>query len=178
MNQKHFLDNLELNFELMAEKIYLRNFNVKSNFWYTNGNTNTEGSKIDILTSCFGSHQMINEVSHILNSSSSCIDLIFASKLNLVTESSVHSSLQANCHHETTYEKFNLNVIYRPPNDRDMILQTSESIQRAICDWKESFFYVDVKKNTALIFSETVLNIIRKFIPHDIVTINGGDDLG
>ena len=93
MNQKHFLDNLELNFELMAEKIYLRNFNVKSNFWYTNGNTNTEGSKIDILTSCFGSHQMINEVSHILNSSSSCIDLIFASKLNLVTESSVHSSL-------------------------------------------------------------------------------------
>ena len=111
-----FLDNLELNFDHMADKnpylmVALGDFNAKSNSWYRNDSTDTEGSKIDILTSTFGFHQIINEATHILNNSSSCIDLIFTSQPNLVTESGVHSSLHANCHHQITYAKFNLNVI-------------------------------------------------------------------
>ena len=67
-------------------------FNAKSNSCYRNENTDTEGSKIDILTSTFGFDQIINEATNILNNSSSCIDLIFTSQPNLVTESGVHSS--------------------------------------------------------------------------------------
>ena len=79
------------------------------------GNTNTEESKIDILTVSFGFNQIINEPTLILSNSSSCIDLIFTSQPNLVIESGVHSSLHANCHHQLTYVKFNSNVIYPPP---------------------------------------------------------------
>ena len=72
--------------------IVIGDFSAKSNSWYRNDSTVTEGSKIDILTSTFGFHQIINEATHILNNSSSCIDLIFTSQPNLVTESGVHSS--------------------------------------------------------------------------------------
>ena len=151
-----FLDNLELNFDHMADKnpylmVALGDFNAKSNSWYRNDSTDTEGSKIDILTSTFGFHQIINEATHILNNSSSCIDLIFTSQTNLVTESGVHSSLHENCHHQITYVKFNLNVIYPPPYEREVWhykLANSECIQRAIAnyDWEKAFYNIVVNK--------------------------------
>ena len=52
-----------------------------------------EGSKIDGITSTFGLQQIINEPTHIIGDSSSCIDLIFTSQPNLVMESGLHSSL-------------------------------------------------------------------------------------
>ena len=41
--------------------IVLGDFNSKSKSWYTNGSTNFEGSKIDLLTSSFSFHQIINK---------------------------------------------------------------------------------------------------------------------
>ena len=82
--------------------VVLSDFNAKLNSWYTNGSRDIEGSKNDILTSSFGLHQIINEATHVLNNSSSCIDLTFTSQWNLVTESGVHSSLHVNCHHQVT----------------------------------------------------------------------------
>ena len=55
----------------------LGDFNEKLNSWYANNNANIKGSKIDILTASFGFNEIINEPTHILNNSSSCIDLIF-----------------------------------------------------------------------------------------------------
>ena len=101
----------------MADKnpymmILLGDFNVKLNSRYANDSINIEGSKIDILTASFGFNQIINEPTHIFNNSSSCTDLIFTSQPNLIIESGFHSSLHANCHHQITHVKFNLNVIY------------------------------------------------------------------
>ena len=59
-----------------------------------------EGSKIDGITSTFGLQQIINEPTHIIGDSSSCIDLIFTLQPNLVMESGMHSSLHRNCHHQ------------------------------------------------------------------------------
>ena len=98
-----FLENLELSFDHMAEKnscamVVLGDFNAKLKSWYTSDNTNFEGSKIYFLTSSFSFHQIMNKPTHILNNSSSCIDLIFATQTDLVMECGVHSSLHANCH--------------------------------------------------------------------------------
>ena len=51
-----FLENLELNFDHMAEKIpfmmvVLGDFNAKFKSWYTNDSTNFEGLKIDLTFS-------------------------------------------------------------------------------------------------------------------------------
>ena len=71
----------------------LGDFNAKSNNWCKNDITSHEGSMVDTVTSNCGLHQLIQEPAHILNLSSSCIDLIFTSQPNLVMESGVHSSL-------------------------------------------------------------------------------------
>ena len=159
--------------------VALGDFNAESNSWYRNDSTDTEGSKIDILTSTFGFHQIINEATHILNNSSSCIDLIFTSQPNLVTESGVHSSLHENCHYQITYVKFNLNVIYPPSYEREVWhykLVNFACIQRAIAnyDWEKAFYNIDVNKK-GLLFNETFLNIIRNFIPHEAVTFDDRD---
>ena len=168
----------------MADKnpyimVVLGDFNAKLNSWYANDNINIEGSKTDILTASFSFNQIINEPIHILNNSSSCIDLIFTSQPNLVIESGVHSSLHANFHHQITYVKFNLNVIYPPPYEREVWhykLANSDCIQRAIInfDWEKAFHNVDVNKQVMLL-NETVLNIIRNFIPHETVTFDDRD---
>ena len=71
------------NFELTLDKIHddnpsmislLGDFNAKSNNWCKNDITFHEGSMIDAVTSNYGLHQLIQELTHILNSSSSCIN--------------------------------------------------------------------------------------------------------
>ena len=104
--------------EIILDKIFetnpflviaLGNFNVKLSQWYKNDKTTTGGSKIANLTSQYGLKQIMNQPTHILNNSSSCIDLLLTSQPNLVMESGVHSSLHSNCHHQIMYARFNLN---------------------------------------------------------------------
>ena len=125
-----FADNFELNLDKVTNKnpyliVILGDFNAKSSNWYKHDTTTYEGSKIDAITSQFGLKQLIQEPTHILTDSSSCIDLIFTSQPNLVMESGVHSSLHQNCHHQLLYTKVNLKVSYPPPYlTRDMALST------------------------------------------------------
>ena len=99
-----FLEHLELNFDHMAETkpyimVVVSDFNVKLNSWYANDSPNIEGSKFYILTSSYGFNKIIKEPTHIVNNSSSWIDLIFTSQSNLVTESGLTSSLHSNFHY-------------------------------------------------------------------------------
>ena len=58
-------------------------FNAKSTTWWSGDTNNVEGTNIEALTSYHGFVQVINEPTHILPNSSSCIDLIFADKPTL-----------------------------------------------------------------------------------------------
>ena len=70
----------------------------------------------------YGSHQLINELSHVLENLSSDIDLIFTTQLNLVMESDVHSSLRGNCHYQFASAKFNFDIYYTPPYEQIVLL--------------------------------------------------------
>ena len=98
------LDKIHENNRFMT--VVLREFNAKSNNWCKADATSLEGSKFDTITSSYGLNQLIQEPTHILNSLSSCIDLIFTSQPNLVMESGIHSSLHSNCHHQIVFAKF------------------------------------------------------------------------
>ena len=109
--------NLELNLENMVQTnpfldVAIGDFNAKSSNWFCHDKTNFEGDAIENLTPQFGLHQAIKEPTHILDTSSLCIDLIFTSQPNLITESGVHSSLHSNCHHSIIFAKFNLEIVY------------------------------------------------------------------
>ena len=69
--------------------VVLSDFNIKPNLWFKGDKTSNEGSKIDAITSQLGLQQLINEPTHLVADSSSCIDLIFMSHPNLVIESGV-----------------------------------------------------------------------------------------
>ena len=88
---QEFKSNLEINLDaLLANSHFLtvmiRNFNAKSSSWYLNDVTSFEGSQIEFLTSQFAMPQVINEPTHILDNSKSCIDLIFTSQSNMIMD--------------------------------------------------------------------------------------------
>ena len=134
------------------------------------------GSKIDGVTSKFGLHQIIKEPTHFIGDSSSCIDLIFTIQPNLVTESGVHSSLHANCHHHITFAKFILKIHYPPPYEREVchyqkanVVQIRQAISQFLCD--NRFANINVNEHVQLL-TQPIVNIISNYIPHETVTYN------
>ena len=109
-------------------------FNAKSNKWSEGDRSTIEESKIDFLTSQFGLSQIIKEPTHILENSSSCIDLIFTTQPNMVLESGVHHSLHQNCHHhQIIFAKFNLAIFHYSQANVDHIQQAINiSIRRML----------------------------------------------
>ena len=95
-------------------------FNAKSNNWCEHYITTSEGKGIENISSQFGFHHVINEPTHILESSSSCIDLIFTSQPNFIIESGVHPSFYPNSHHQIIFVKSGLEIIFPPPYFRDV----------------------------------------------------------
>ena len=99
---------------------------------------------------------MINEPTHILESSSSCIDLIFTSQPNLITESGAHPSLHPNSHHQIILAKFNLEIHYPPPYFREVWHYhdaNTDLIRRAIdmFDWDRNFVNTNVNKKVFIL---------------------------
>ena len=138
--------------------VALGDSNAKSQTWCKNDKTSYKGSKLDILTCSHGLHQLINEPTHLVDSSSSCIDLIFTFQPNFVMESGVQSSLHPNCHHQLLLAKFDLSISYPPPYKRTLFYYdraNADLIQRAIdlFDWDKALRIKDVDKQVA-IFSE------------------------
>ena len=138
-----------------------------------------EGSMIDSVTSNYGLHQLIQELTHILNSSSSCIDLMFTSQPNLFMESGVYLSLHPSCHHQIIFEKFNLSILYPPPQERTVWFYEKanpEIIRRAIneFDWTRTVSNISIDKKVCY-FTETLLNIIHNFVSHERIVCDNRD---
>ena len=117
-----------MNLETLAQgnpflMVVIGNFNAKSKHWCSQDGTNFEDITIENVKYQFGLSQIITEATHILESSSSCIDLFSITHPNLVVESGVHPSLHPNCHLQIVCGKFNLQI-YLPT--RNLALQTSK----------------------------------------------------
>ena len=177
-------DNLELNLDTIANKsryliVILRKFNAKSSNWYKHDKTTYKGSKIEAIISQFGLKQVILEPIHILSNWSSCIDVVFTSQPNLVMESAVHSSLYENCHHQLVYDKFNLNVWYPPPYEREIWhyqYANIDQIKRAVeqFPWRKSFRNLRINEMVYL-FNKNIKNIFSNYIPHEKITCDDRD---
>ena len=154
-------------------------FNAKSCNWYSHDKTSFKGSTIESITSQFGLHQLINEPIHLLQNSSSCIDLIFTSQPNIVVESGVHPSLHPNCHHQIIFAKFNLKIYYPPPYLREVWHYkeaNADLIKRAISNfnWEKAFSNTNINEKVSL-FNKTILNIPNNYIPHETIICDDKD---
>ena len=93
---------------------------AKSKYWDTLDRTTYDDNIIETVTSDFGLQQLIHDPAHILKKSLLCTDLIFISRPSMVVNSGVHSSLYANCHHQTVFAKFDLKIYYPPPYQHEV----------------------------------------------------------
>ena len=121
------------------------------------------------------SKQVISDPTHILESSSTCIDLIFTLQLNLVMNSGVHSSLHPNLH-QIIHLKFSFKILYPSPFERVVWHYqdaNNDLIHRSISqfNWERAFSDLGVIKQI-LIFNDTILNIKTNFIPHETKIFN------
>ena len=174
-----FLSNFEL--LLIANRnsfvsIIIGDFNAKSNNWCSSDKTTYKDKKLESLTFQCRSKPVISYPTHILESRSSCIDLIFTSHANLVMNSGVHSSLHPDCHHQIIHAKFNLKFFFPPPHER-VVWHCQDAnnhlIQRSISqfNWERAFSNKSVNKQISIL-GETILNIMTKFIPHETKIFN------
>ena len=99
-------DSFSKNLEITLDKLALNNpfmlvvigdFKAKSKNWYPFDRTTYEGNIIETITSHFGLHQLIHVPTHILEKSSSFIDLIFTSQPKVVVNSVYNSVCKLSC---------------------------------------------------------------------------------
>ena len=105
---ENFVKNLEFNLGfIFNENLYLTvvigDLNTKSHNSCKGDKTTASGSKLEIMSSHYGLSQIINELTYILEDSSSCIDLVFTSQPNVALDSGVHSSLHPSSHHRIVF---------------------------------------------------------------------------
>ena len=81
--------------------LLLGDFNARNSAWWENDTTNMHGIDIHDLALRNGMTQLIDEPTHILPNSSSCIDLIFSNATNAIVDSCVLPSLYSACHHSS-----------------------------------------------------------------------------
>ena len=147
--------------------------------WCSQDSINLERVAIENLASQFDLSQIITEALHILESSSSCIDHIFITQLNLVFESGVHLSLYPNCDHQILFAKFHLQIYYPPPRSQEIWHYKQANtvlIRRVITDlnWDGAFLNTNVNEKVS-IFSSTIMNILSNFILHETIICDDKD---
>ena len=97
----------------------------------------------------------------------------------MVVNSGVHSSLHASCHSQIIFAKFDLKIYYPPPYKREVWhYQEADAIliRRAIHEfnWKRALPNLNADEQVT-VFSRTILNIMKNFIPHETVVCDDKD---
>ena len=90
-----------------------------------------------------------------------------------MVESGIHPSLHPNCHHQIVFAKSNLQIYYPLPYPREIWhyrQANTELIWWAITDfdWHRAFLNTNFNEKVS-IFSNTILNILSNFIPHETI---------
>ena len=154
--------------------MFIGDFNARNTIWWCGDKNNSEGLEINELSSYYNLHQLIKNPTHILPNSESCIDLLFTSQPNLISESGVHASLFPRCHHQIIYAKMNLKIYYPPPYERliwDYSKANIINIRRSILqiNWNNDLKNLNVNRQVEYL-TNCILNILTNFVPNKLIT--------
>ena len=101
-----------INDEFPISSVVTGDFHARNSRWWKNDITNSAGLELDSLTSSAGYTQIMDEPTHAVNSSMSCIDLIFCTNLNVISKHGVDVTIFDKWHHDIIYGKTNIRVPY------------------------------------------------------------------
>ena len=122
---KNFCTNFDIllnniNDELPLCSIVTGDFNASCSRWWKNDITNLQGQELDSLTLSAGYNQIIDKPTHVINTSMSCIDLIFCTNQSVILNHGVDVSIFDKCHHNIIYGKINTRVPLPPTYVREV----------------------------------------------------------
>ena len=155
--------------------IFIGYFNARNTFWCDSDIINTEGLDLSELSSHHNLHQLINTPTHILPNSESCIDLLFTSQPNLISESGVHASLFPRCHHQIIYAKINLKIYYAPLVwDYSKVNITNIRKSLSQINWVIDLRELSVNDQVDYL-TRCISNVFTNFVPDKIITCKDKD---
>ena len=159
--------------------IFIGDFNARNTFWCDSDIINTEGLDLSELSSHHNLHQLINTPTHILPNSESCIDLLFTSQPNLISESGVHASLFPRCHHQIIYANINLKIYYPPPYEKlvwDYSKANITNIRMSLSqiNWVNDLRDLNVNDQVDYL-TNCISNVFTNFVPNKIITCKDKD---
>ena len=101
-----FIQRIELLIDYMSDEnphciIFAGDFNSRCKQWWPEDNEDHQRKALDEFIESSALFQLIDQPTHILENSESCIDLIITNQPSLFAESGVHPSLFRGCHHGT-----------------------------------------------------------------------------
>ena len=183
LNFFDFIDNFRnLHSKISSEKpyflIFTGDFNTHSVQWWPNGDSNNEGTQLNILFSELGLTQLISEPTHFrTNCQPSCIDLIICDQPNIVCDSGVSSALDQTCKHQIPYCKLSIKSPRIPASKRlvwHYDKANSDLINRAIYDFQWDFHLNKLPNPNSQVkfLNKTILNIITNFVPSSTIMSN------
>ena len=146
--------------------------------WWPNGDSNNEGTQLNLLFSVLRLAQLISEPTHFReNCQPSCIDLIICDQPNLVRDNVVRSSLDQTCKHQITYCKVSIKSPRIPASKRlvwHYDKANSDLINRAIFDfqWDSHLNKLPSPNSQVKFLNKTILNIITNFAPSSSIMSN------
>ena len=161
--------------------IFLGDFNARNSDWWAGDITNSQGRDLADLAAQYNLHQIIDEPTHLLPDSLSCIDLIFSSTRDHIIDSGVMPSLYPRCHHQLVYAKFNFKTPFPPAYQRriwDFSRADINAIKRSVnlVDWDRVFSGLDLDQKVSVL-TEFIFNIFSNLVPNRIITIRNKDAL-
>ena len=136
--------------------------------WWKNDITNYQGQELDLLTLSAGYNQFIDKPTHVINTSMSCIGLIFCTNQSVISNHGVDVSIFDKCHHNIIYVKINIRVPLPPTYVQevwDYEKANIEHIKKAISnfDWNKAFENLSGDEKVDFL-NKTFLNIFRNYI--------------
>ena len=166
-----FLSNInDLN---PASSILIGDFNARNLKWWSSDKETFEGRAMHSLTTSAAYTQLIDQPTYVINNSSSCTNLAFASNPNVIYNSCVELSLFDKHHNNLIFGELNFMVLL-PPNYKRQVWDykkaNAEFIRRSISsvDWNFLFQGTSVNQKV-MIFNKHLMNIFHNFIPNKII---------
>ena len=160
------LSNINNEFPLCS--VITRDFNAHCWRWWHNDITNSAGQEIDSLTLSAGFKQIVDNPTHVVNNSISCIALLFCTKQNAILNYGVGVSIYDKCHHNIIFCKINIRVSLPPVYIHevwDYSQVNVENIKYVISNfnWSKAFENLPVDGKVKHL-NETLLRIFRNYV--------------
>ena len=160
---------------------YVGDFNGHSTLWWRDGDTNSEGEKIEELFSSLNLTQLISEPTNFTpGKRPSCIDLIATDQPNLVLNSGTRPSLDPRCHHQIIHCKISYKIPPPPPYERKIWYYDRANVDALKRSMNNFPWLQQLSLNTnpnwqVKIFHEVLLNVMSNFVPNEIKKITPRD---